>query len=136
MPMGSWGYRTFEDDTALDWIGEFGRAPSLEAVAEAVQTALGGDFLDDLAGAQALAAAEVVAALHGHPSDLLSEPVARWAADQPPPDAGLRERATQAVSAVFRDSELREIWEDADGLDPWREALDELRSRLASPSGR
>ena len=134
--MGSWGYRTFEDDTALDWIGEFQQAPSLAAVEEAIEAALGGDFIDDLAGAQALAAAEVVAALHGHPSDLLPEPVARWAADQPPPDAGLLERAAQAVTAVFQESELREIWEDADGLDPWQEAIDELRSRLGSPSGR
>ena len=131
--MGAWGYRTFEDDTSCDWIGEFKARPGRERLKTALEAVLRADDIDDLLGSAALAAAEVVAALAGKPSDLLPGEVGRWVGGQTPADPALRQKATEAVARVFQASELRETWADAggSGLREWQQALDELKSRLA-----
>ena len=128
--MGSWGYRTFEDDTALDWIGNFKEQMTPNKLEQTLEEALQASFIDDLIGSGALAAAEVVAALNGKPSELLQEEVSRWAELQSPSHPNLLTKASKAVSKVFDSSELREIWEDSGSLDKWRLSIDDLLSRL------
>jgi hypothetical protein len=89
--MGSWGYKTFEDDTALDWIGEFARKPGMSVIDAAMErTANADEFIDDRAAAGALCAAEVVAAMNGRPAPNLPEKVAFWASKQGAPSSHLR----------------------------------------------
>lgn len=134
--MGSWGYKTFEDDTALDWLGTFRKHPSLEALTSAFRDALSEECPNDLAAAAALGAAEVVAAINRKAIGCLSpdknEPAAAWAAKQPPPSAELRASATAAVRHVFEKSELRDIWADAGpkSLQSWQAEIDSLIERL------
>src|SRR5688572_8434233 len=113
--MGSWGYKTFEDDTALDWIGAFATNPSMSLVQTALERVANASdgFVDDRAAAGALCAAEVVAAMNGRAVHNLPEEVALWASQQGSPPSSLRATAAAAVERVFNDSELREIWEDS-----------------------
>ena len=129
--MGSWGYAALEDDTALDFIGEFSDAPSIDSIRVTLVAATDAEFIDDYAGPRALAAAEVVAAMNGKPFANLNEAVVSWASSQGSPDSALKASAVQAVQKVFDDSELREIWEDSDAIEPWGKALDDLKSRLS-----
>jgi hypothetical protein len=136
--MGSWGFKTLQDDAVLDWIGSFGRDPNIShihsalyPVANAKDMAIG-----DLAAANALAAAEVVAAMNGNPCQLLPPQVLHWATQQGRPAPELEQLADAAVARVFTSSELRDIWEDSDGLDAWKREIDNLRARLCCFSGR
>jgi hypothetical protein len=129
--MGASGYRTFDDDTACDWLGAFLKRPALATIESTIEAALGPGFLDDRAGAHALAAAEVVAALNGRPAARLDGEAAAWAAGQPRVGAELLSRARTAVARVLRESELRDIWLDAGSLAAWEAAVGELQSRLA-----
>jgi hypothetical protein len=134
--MGAWGHGTFEDDTACDWLGEFQDKPSLKRVESALNAALKADDIDDLIGPNALAAAEVVAALNGKPVAGLKEEVLKWAASQPRANAKLLAKAKEAVTRVFQESELREIWDDAGSLDEWEAAINELQARLVVTDAR
>lgn len=129
--MGSWGYAALEDDTALDFIGGFSDAPSVDKLREVLTAANEAEYIDDYSGPQAMAAAEVVAAMNGKPFAKLNESVAAWAAQQGPPDAELKTLAATVVQQVFEESELRDIWEDSGAIEPWGEAIEELKSRLA-----
>ena len=128
--MGAWGHRTFEDDTACDWLGKFRRRPAVAHIESALDAALGLGFIDDLVGAHALAAAEVVAALNGHPAEGLNAEVAAWAIGQPPPGAELLSKARSAVARVVGGSELRDIWLDAGSVAAWETAVGQLQERL------
>ena len=128
--MGAWGYRTFEDDTACDWLGAFLRRPALGAIESALDAALEPGFIDDHAAHGALAAAEVVAALNGRPAAGLDAGAAAWAAGQPPARAELLAKARAAVARVLGDSELRDSWADAGSLPAWESAVGELQGRL------
>ncbi len=132
--MGAWGHRTFEDDTACDWLGEFRRRPAMAHIESALDAALGPGFIDDLAGSQSLAAAEVVAALNGHPAAGLNAEVAAWVTVQPPVGAELLSKARSVVARVVGGSELRDIWLDAGSVAAWETAVGQLQARLENCS--
>jgi hypothetical protein len=130
--MGASGHRTFEDDTACDWLGAFQKGPSLGRIESALEAALGAKLVDDLIGPHALAAAEVVAALNEKPVAGLDSRVLAWAGGQPRATVELLSKARSAVDRVFRESELRDIWLDAGSLEAWAAAIEELQTRLVA----
>ena len=127
--MGAWGIGIFENDDAMDFVGDLvdGEA-SLEAA-----LAVGGGYVEAPDASIALAAAEVVASLAGAPSPSLPKEARDWVAAQGGlPDTTLVTRALQAVEgATSGESELVELWEEA-GEDGWREPVNDLRARLTS----
>ena len=131
--MGAWGLGAFENDDALDWVAELEEDESGDAVRRALDAAAdAGGYLEAPEGAEALAAAEVVAAAAGRPGEGLPEEVEAWVAAHGGAVAGEAERARRAVDRVAAaDSELRELWEEAEGsAGPWHELLADLRRRL------
>ena len=137
--MGAWGHGIFENDDALDWVDEFERVDQkLEFVeatlAFAIATSERGDYMDLPIGAHALAAAEVVAALRGRPSDSLPEYLKVWAGGQGgQPSEKLLEMSRQAIWAVTAESEVKELWEEGgtEAAAPWFAAVNDLSYRLA-----
>ena len=133
--MGAWGVRAFENDSAVDWTYELTDVDDLSAIervfAEVEET--GADYLELDVGADALAACEVLARLRGAQgyADPYTETVDVWVASHPlAPSPALVAQATAVIDRVLGpDSELSELWAEADGSE-WREAVDELRGRL------
>ncbi len=135
--MGAWGIGHFENDTALDWLGDYDEAPA-ESVDRALEAASGADPEDldaDLA-CEALAAAEAVAHALGRPDPGLAPEVRERLAAGRGAVRTLAEAASRAKAAVDRvgaeTSELAELWDEADPGDAaaWRAALTALRARL------
>lgn len=160
--MGTWGTGTFDNDQAMDWCLDFLDAPdglgededepgkdsliigALSFVLESVDTE---EYLEAPICDEALAAAEIVAAINGKPCPELTpeaEPeegeddevddlaqIAQWAERGETTirgQASIREMARKAVAAVRADSELKELWgEDAD----WDAVTADLERRLA-----
>jgi hypothetical protein len=127
--MGAWGTGIFENDDAMDFIGDLvdGEASLDDALA------LGDEYVEAPDASIALAAAEVVAALAGRPSPALPKEAHDWLAAQGDlQQSALVSRALQAVDrAVSDESELVELW-DEEGEDEWREPVADLRARLTS----
>lgn len=129
--MGAWGKGSFDNDSALDWMGELVEGDDLALVMETL--ALRGDATQ---GADVLAAAEVVAALNGRPLDRLPEELGEWLVDKAALGRAVTRKAIEAVEWVWGFSELRELWEDAGKLDAWGAELAKLRHRLSKRAKR
>ena len=121
--MGAWGHNTFENDAAMDWV---------LALADNQELSFLRESLDDGVDENALAAAEVIAALRGQPAEHLPEEVTEWVGLHPydiPND--LLAAAREAVAKVRDDSELKELWEETTWLESWQASVDDLLRRLA-----
>jgi len=138
--MGAWGTGNFENDTAMDWVGDLregGGADRVEQALKQVTDAESAKDLDPDEGCAALAAAEVVAIAMGHPPSVdppdqeTVDGLRTWAIDHPQVGV-LAPIARRAVDRVAQPgSKLRELWfEDDDDAQAWTKVLDDLRARL------
>jgi hypothetical protein len=133
--LGAWGTRNFENDAALDWAGDFAGRQELRLLPLAFERR----SADPDA---ALAAAEVVAALHGRPAEDLPSSLTDWsravlgaATVTPRRLAALVSGATAAVRDVMGSSATRSLWEETTHLEAWLGVQRELLERLqAEPS--
>jgi hypothetical protein len=127
--MGAWGFQAFENDDALDWLGEL-ESGGVEAVRQGL-TAAGDGYIEAPDGSVAIAAAEITAAAQGSPPGDLPEEAATWVTahgdELGTDDVQLALEAVERVAG--RESELAELWDDADEPE-WQESLDNLSERL------
>jgi hypothetical protein len=131
--VGAWDIGSFENDDALDWVAHLDKAHDTSILLEAFSSVLqSGSYLETPKCCEALAAAEVVAALRHRPAPKLPMEVpafvARIAA-LPSPELLLV--ATQAIERVKTKSELRELWDDSSGAKDWLDDVSNLQERLA-----
>ena len=132
--MGAWGVGTFENDDASDWVYQLEEAGDLALVKSALLAAAEpSGYLESPTCAEALAAAEVVAALAGRPAPDLPEEVHAWVkAHRQKVPGDLRQLALRALDQVAGDSELKELWQETDEMEAWADRVQELRGRLDS----
>lgn len=127
--MGTDGVGNFENDTAADWIGEIAAGGRVDDVREALErVAHAAGDIDAPHACEALAAAEIVAAVRGYPGDTQ---VTRAVARRMPTlieDAPL---ALAAIAAVVdpKNSELYWLWEGP-YLAEWLAVVEDLQRRL------
>ncbi len=127
--MGAWGYLPFENGDALDLLDEL-EGGGADVIRGALAKANDG-YVEAPEGSVAIAAADITAACQGNPSGDLPENVADWltahGAELTAEDVEL---ALEAVGRVAgEESELAELWDDADEPE-WWESLDDLSERL------
>lgn len=126
--MGTWSTDSFGNDAASDWVEALSAHPSLERLARAFQSPPGTE--DEVA----LVAAEVVAALRGHPADNFPASLGGWVfRNHPRLDAAVVEQARARVTAVGEGGELAASWNDAGDGTTWRQGVDQLLRRLTLP---
>jgi hypothetical protein len=127
--MGAWGFLPFENDDAMDWLDEL-EAGDAEVVRGALAHA-GDGYVQAPEGSVAIAAAEVTSAAQGNPPGDLPENAASWVTahglEIGPEDVELALQVVERIAG--EDSELAELWDDADEPE-WREALADLSERL------
>ena len=131
--MGAWGVQIFDNDEAMDWTYDLEESSDLSVVTaalEAVTNPVNG-ALGAMDCCNALAAAEVVAALAGKATAALPEEVAAWVNGKPAPDGTVVAKAKDAVRSVLDGSELRGLWAETDDFEAWTAAVDDLIARLA-----
>lgn len=146
--MGSWGVGPFENDSALDWAGQFDRAyvrpgwfpfrrfDKGNFVKRALRATRGktGFQLDTWTCEKAVAAAEVVAALRGKPGQAYPAEIEKWLhAPTLQSSPGLVDDAIASVQRVRDDSELCDCWREAKdpaNLEKWIATIDDLLARL------
>ncbi len=134
---GAWGSGAFDNDDALDFVAELARqrdAALVYRTLQAVRSRTG--YLQGPEGSAAVAAAEVVAALNGHPCKGMPETLERWIQGQKSPT---KDQVSLAIEAMRRvrgpRSELSDLWADAGPADrqKWEAAMQDLVGRLQKP---
>ena len=134
--MGAWGVGPFDNDTAADWLAGLDDAiPNASAFTFRPVVAIEPElYLEEPEASEAIAAAELVAAIHGHAgAAVLARPeLILWAedhADWATPD--LVNEAIAAVGRVRSASELRDLWAETGDFEDWLGVLDNLLDRLS-----
>lgn len=132
--MGTWGSGSFENDDASDWVAGFCDDPDEASIIDALSTPVETDgYLEAPECNIAIAAAEVVAALHGTPNpDLPEEAKECMATLRINADGDMVALALRAIERIGRESELKELWKEGSDSDEWYKAIDDLKNRLGS----
>ncbi len=129
--MGAWGMGSFENYDAADWVAgldEIAPADLTQILAHAADDPA---YLDAPEASIAVAASEVVAALHGSAAAGAPAKVVEWAKKHPQAfTPELNAVALRALDRVRRNSELKDLWMEADGLNDWIAVIQELQARL------
>jgi uncharacterized protein DUF4259 len=132
--MGVWGPGSFENDDAGDWVVDLCEQDSFKLIDQAIEAVVDADPDDEVDAPEcccALAAAEVVAALAGSPARDIPEDLTNWLADHPGKvSRKLLRRTLSAIGRIKKNSELKELWDEANSTDKWLQAVAGLESRL------
>jgi hypothetical protein len=132
--MGAWGSDSFENDDASDWLADFCEAPDKGLISDALSTVAEMDaaaYLEAPECSVGIAAAEVVAALNGAPNPNLPDDAKDCVSKlniQAEPD--MISLALRAIERIRTDSELKELWDEAENPAEWYQAVSALESRL------
>jgi len=131
--MGAWGIGTFDNDDASDWLYDLERSEGTALIEESLdRVPAEEDYLESPECANALAAAEIVAALKGVPAPGLPEGALHWiSAKAITPSSGLIDKAISAVQKIKAASELRELWEETEDFNALRACVEDIEQRLA-----
>ncbi|MDX1664971.1 MAG: DUF4259 domain-containing protein [Candidatus Promineifilaceae bacterium] len=136
--MNLWKLEGFDREHALDFVERVTEEKNDEVVRDTLAAVAEADaaiMLNQEMLIEALAAAELVAAIHGYPSLTLPEeaqraaPALEGAVDQD--DANL---ARSAILGLRERTEAQKLWADRDPV-AWHGALDDLLGRLAIACG-
>ena len=129
--MGAWGTGSFENDDAADWVGKLGTITPDVLTKVLVRAADDPAYLEAPAASAAVAAGEVVAALNGSVAEGAPAAIADWAKKHPKAfTPELKALAMRTLDRVRKNSELKDLWMEADGLNEWIGAMRELQARL------
>jgi acyl transferase domain-containing protein len=135
--MPGWGTGSFENEDARNLLGRL-NSLGLDDLRQILAHAADRNYVDAPESGTAVAAAEIVAAFVAAAKDetaLLSTPrqVIDWVRKSKaavPPD--LVDLARRAVERVRSNSELKDLWLEAEGLNEWSAALRNLEKRLGT----
>ena len=132
--MGAWGTGPFENDDAGDWLFELEESRDGGAILAALQEVTereAGEELEAGEATNAIAAAEIVAALHEFPLADLPDNAREWVdAHEELEAADWIPAALAAIKRVRKSSELKELWDESKTPAKWYATLDDLVKRL------
>jgi len=132
--MAGWGTGSFENEDAQAWLPQLSSL-SIENLQPLLSRAADNeDYLEAPAAGVAVAAAEAIAALKGEPAAVTPKQISDWALEaksDPVSITALTDLARRAVQRVRTNSELKDLWLEADGLNEWSANLRDLEKRLA-----
>jgi len=133
--MAGWGTGSFENEDAQSFLGRL-NSLSADDLRLMLSRAAEHDYLEGPESGAVVVAAEVVAALVAAANDETSSPatprqISDWIRTNDgsaPPD--LINLARRAVEKVRTNSELKDLWLEAEGLNEWSASLRDLEGRL------
>ena len=133
--MAGWGTGSFENEDAQSFLGRL-NSLSADDLRRMLSRAAEHDYLEAPESGAVVVAAEVVAALVAAANDETSSPatprqISDWISTNDgsaPPD--LINLARRGVEKVRTNSELKDLWLEAEGLNEWSASLRDLEGRL------
>lgn len=133
--MSAWGISNFENDTALNWIGELieGQSgDSIDGLIKSFITSFHPERTSLIDCSQFLAVAEVLAGLLGNPSEDFPDELKDWIETKYIKiEQDVVDKAKKGVQLVLKDSEAKEMYWDSGYQKSWVKAQKDLIKRLS-----
>ena len=132
--MGAWSNKPFGNDTALDWASKLVDSSSDEPISSSIREVLDSNCVPDASiSEEAIAAAAVIAASAKEPIRAVTKDISAWIRTRGyVPDKAVISDAITVLEAVTAESELRDLWDESEGLQGWLRATSTLQQRLVS----
>jgi len=128
--MAGWGTGSFENDDAAAWLAKLNAVGPEDLKQILVQAADNPSYIEAPTASIVGAAAEVIAALNGSPAAGLPTAIVQWTTNRPASTPELTALALRALERVRKNSELKDLWLEADGLNDWIAAIQDLQTRV------
>jgi hypothetical protein len=128
--MAAWGSGSFENDDAADWLARLGTIGPDDLTKIFGTAADDTGYVEAPAASIVVAAAEVVAALNGRPLQDVPAEIVKWTTNRQAPAPELKALTLRALDRVRKNSELKDLWLEADGLNDWTAAIQDLQTRV------
>jgi len=126
----AWGTGSFENDYAADWLAKLGTLTLDDLTQIFAQAADHPGYLEAPAASVAVAAAEAIAALDSSPAAGVPPEIIKWTTNRQASTPELKALALRALERVRKNSELKDLWLEADGLNDWIAAIQDLQTRV------
>lgn len=138
--MGAWGYKNFENDTALDFLEDISETKNKRMIYKIFDETMDeSGFLEATTCSEALAAAEMICLITEGDLEVLPTSVIDWYKN----GVGLfkkkvnfssaeLKKAACVVEKIISDSELKDLWSESDDFSEWKQVNEELVNRLLS----
>jgi hypothetical protein len=131
--MGGWGTGSFENEDAQNFLKKLAELEIEDLRKILVRAADQDDYLGAEESSGVVVAAEIVATAKGAPPQPVPGQITEWVSKiEGAPSAEMNELARRAVDRVRTNSELKDLWLEAEGLNEWSAALRDLKERLAA----
>jgi hypothetical protein len=133
LTMGAWGFKTFEDDSSLDWLGDLGEEEKPLPFLKECLNLDGIDYMEYFHCTGVLSSAVMIDGLLNGPKEDLPEEALEWLkANTKLKVAPLVPIAIDGLERVLGDdSELNELWRENKELYPkWKKSIVDLSVRL------
>jgi hypothetical protein len=130
--MGTWGINPFENDDAMDWLGELQEKGDLAFLAASLSPEEIEGYLEAPDGVCILCASEIIAAAVTGESENLPAEALSWLQEHDLDLLSLVPLARTKVARVLADrSEISELWEEnPEDFPAWRDSVVRLQARL------
>jgi len=130
--MPGWGTGSFENEDAQSFLGALQAKEPGDLKQILARAADGTDYLDPPESSAVVVAAEIVAAANGKPPETMPPQISGWIGKiDGAPSSEMTDLARRAVERVRTNSELKDLWLEAEGLNEWSAALRDLEQRLS-----
>jgi hypothetical protein len=134
--MAGWGTGSFENEDAQNFLVALHSKEPADLRTILARVADNEDYLNAPVSSVAIAVAEIVAIAKGDPPRAVPRQITEWVGKvEGAPSAEMLELALRAVERVRTNSELKDLWLEAEGLNEWSTALRDLRERLSEGIG-
>jgi hypothetical protein len=129
--MPGWGTGSFENEDAQNFLAGL-NSKEPEVLKQIFVGAVdGNDYLNSSESSDVVVAAEIVATANGKPPQAVPPQIVEWIGKiEGSPSSEMNEMARCAVEKVRANSELKDLWLEAEGLNEWSATLRDLERRL------
>ncbi|WP_209138103.1 MULTISPECIES: DUF4259 domain-containing protein [Niastella] len=135
--MGAWGHTNFDNDTALDFIGDVEEEgiDRIVSAIDVINTIEEDAYVDADLATEALAAIEYIATAKDRMAEDFPEDAADWVKSHKAQlliIRGIVGKSQRAIDRIKNNSELKELWEETEDFEKWNNVLDDLNTRISS----
>ena len=129
--MPGWGTGSYENEDAQKFLALLQSKEPGDLRQILLYAAERDDYLPTSEASEVIVVAEIVATAKGSPPSVLPPQIAEWIGKiEGAPSAEMSELAHRAVNKVRLNSELKDLWLEAEGLNEWSAVLRDLERRL------
>jgi hypothetical protein len=133
--MGAWGIGNFENDSAGDWLYEFGENPTKVFLEKTLDTVFKEEYLDSDIASEALATIEAITLIMGNSKEDKEElENVDFDTLKSSFDTALYDKSIKCLNRILEknNNELYELWEESESFEDWKNVVLDLKNRVYS----